>query len=274
MAASARDLVNERLGQYGLDERYRSNDGRPIGDWAWERYLETGDIDMVLTELRSQQGFKDRFPAYDYLASQGRAITPDQYVAYETQFYGLAQAYGVPDGVFGADYITSMLKNDVSASEASERFAINAEASLTAPSEVRTALADMYGVTEGGMLAYYLDADQALPVLKQQFTAAQIQGASMERQFSLQRAQAEDLAARGVTYEQTREAAKNADLSRGLVGEQGVAEADLLLAGLGNSEAIRDVTRAALSRRSRFSGGGSAAQEQGGVAGLGSASTS
>lgn len=273
MATSARGVVEQALAEYGITERYRANDGRSLADWAWDRYLDTGDLTVVMQELRSQQGFKDRFPAYESLAKDGRAISPEAYVAYEKQMLGLAQAYGVPDGIFDMTYVTQMLLNDVSPSEASERFALNAEASLTAPPEVRDALADMYGVTEGGLLAFYLDADRALPVIQQQYTAAQIQGAALERQFSLDRAQVEGLASRGVTYEQARQAAQVADVSRGLAGEEGLGEQDLLLAGLGDSRAIRDVTRAAMTRQNRFRGGGSAAAEQAGVTGLGEASS-
>ena len=269
MANGARAIIENTLAEYGLATGM-ANDGKVLADWAWDRYLDTGDADQVMVELRSQQAFKDRFPAYDELAKAGRALSPAEYVAYEKAVYAQFQSYGVPGGILDdKETITEMLLNDVSAAEVSERLALNAQATLTAPEEVRTALMDMYGMSEGGILAYYLDPDRALPKLQQQYVSSQIAGAAAERQFSLDRAEAERLASLGYTYEQTRQAAENAAGVRGLAGGAfGVAESDLLEGGLGGVEAARRVYRAQQSRLAGFSGGGTAAAQNEGVTGL------
>lgn len=275
MATGARAIIENTLAEYGLANG-RANSGGTLADWAWRRYLETGDAEQVMVELRSQQAFKDRFPAYEELAKRGRALSPAEYVAYEQTVYSLLQSFGIDDGLYNTpDTVTRLLLNDVSASEFSERLAINAEASITAPDEVRDALQDMYGVGAGGMLAYYLDPDNALPKLQQQYAAAQIAGAAAERQFSMDRQQAERLATLGYTYEQARQAAQQGAAAGGLsVGSHAVSYDDLLNAGLGDVGARSRVERAIASRTAAVSGGGSAASEQSGVSGLGGASAS
>lgn len=274
MADGARTIIESTLASYGLATG-RANDGESLADWAWGRYLETGSADVVMIELRQQQAFKDRFPAYDELAKKGRALSPQEYIAYEQSIYSLLQSFGVPEGLFdNAETVAELLINDVSASEFSERLQLNAAASLSAPEEVRVALDEMYGVGPGGLLAYYLDPDRALPKLQQQFVAAQISGAAAERQFSVAKQEAERLAALGYSYEQVRQAAGQGALMGGLaVGGQAVSRDDLLMAGLGDVGAVRRTTRAAASRMAQFSGGGSPAAEQEGVSGLGGSSS-
>jgi hypothetical protein len=272
MAEGARAYLNSQLNTWGLGD-YKANNGSSLSDWAWERYLETGDADIVLLELREQRGFKERFPAYEQLAKEGRALTPDQYVSYEQTYMALLQQYGVPDGIFDdRDHVARLLVNNVSATEVSERLAINADAMYTAPQEVRDALADMYGVGPNGMLAFYLDPDEALPKLQQQYVAAQIRGAVVERDFMLEREEAERYAAMGYTYQQAREASEVAAGIRGLTAE-GVSERQLLGAQMGDVSSQRAVLRAAAGRRSRFSGGGRAVSENEGVTGLGQSSS-
>ena len=267
MAEGARAYLNAQLNTWGLGD-YQANDGEIISDWAWERYLETGDADIVLLELREQRGFKERFPAYEALAKEGRALTPDQYVNYEQTYLALLQQWGVPDGMFDdGDHIAKLLMNNVSATEVSERLAVNADAMYTAPQEVRDALSDMYGLGPEDMLAYYLDPDEALPKIQQRYTAAQVRGAVTERDFMLERSEAERYAAMGYTYQQAREASEVAAGIRGLTAE-GVTERQLLGSQMGDVDAQRVVLRAAAGRRSRFSGGGSAASQAEGVTGL------
>ena len=131
MANGARAIIENTLAEYGLATGM-ANDGKALADWAWDRYLDTGDADQVMVELRSQQAFKDRFPAYDELAKAGRALSPAEYVAYEKAVYAQFQSYGVPGGILDdKETITEMLLNDVSAAEVSGRLALNAQATLT-----------------------------------------------------------------------------------------------------------------------------------------------
>ena len=264
MAESARQYLRDELERYGLQS---------LADWAWERYLETGDSIQVMIELRDRPEFHQRFPAYKQLADEGRAISPDEYITYEQQAFQLAQQYGVPDGMFGSSDITRLLVGNVSATELSERLNINARAALTAPQEVRDYMYENYGLDEGGLLAYYLDPDKSLPKLEQRYVAAEIGGAAAERQFALQREEAERLASQGYGYEDARRAAEAAATTRGLAGEQGLRESDLFTARPGDTAAQQRLFRAVSSRQARFSGGGGGSSEQAGVTGLGAAST-
>jgi hypothetical protein len=271
----ARDIITDILAQFGLDQEV-ADDGSSLPDWAWTRYLETGDESAVMIELRTQGAFHRRFPAYKTLAERGMALSPQEIVAYERTFAGIMHAYGVPDTMFDIrTTVTDLLVKDVSATEVAERAALAAEASLTAPPEVRQRLEDLYGIQPGDMVAYWLNPDESLPKVRQRWQAAQVSGAAAEHGFTVEREKAEELAARGYTYDQARAASEQAAGLRGLTaGDNAVSSPSTLLGSrMGDAEAAREVERAVLSRRARGQGGGQAAESDKGVIGLGRSST-
>ena len=273
MAFTAKEIVTNFLRDYGLEG---------LGDWAWSSYIQSGAGDLqsfiqgqLSVELPKQPLFQARFPAYEALRQQGQGMTVDQIRNFESKAEELATRY-LGDATMFKDpqYISKILVGGVRENELEQRFALNRDAATQAPPEVRQALQQMYGVqnVDGALTAYYFDPERALPILTQQYQTAQIAGAALTQHVEVSQATAERLQAQGVTWDQAQQGFRQVALGKGLEaagGDAATAE-QMTAAAFGDATAQAVVDRARKSRQAAFSGGGSAAEGQAGVSGLGS----
>jgi hypothetical protein len=267
MADSAKAILQGTLDQYGLGA---------LADFAWSEYLAGASMEQIMLDIRDRPEYKQRFPAMEQLASSGEAITEAAYIDYEKTVRGLLQQYGITPGLYDTpEGIADLLTNRVSASEVNSRLQLAAANAYSAPAEVRDAFFSEYGGQPGDLVSYYLDPDRAAPLIQQQWQAARVMGAATQERLSLQRAEAERLAANGVTFEQARagfgQVRSLAPLTTG-PGER-IDQSELIDATFGGADAAKKLARVQNSRRAAFAGGGSAAETQQGVSGLGGAST-
>lgn len=263
----ARARMQEVLGQYGLDS---------LADWAWQQILQGRSDAEILQDIRNTPEFKTRFPAIEERTKRGLApISPGEYVAYERQARQVMRAAGLPESFYdGHDDFQNFLSGDVSISELNDRIQLGRQAAFEAPAEVRAALLRDYGVSEGGLVAYFLDPDRAQPILEKQYRAAQIGGAGTRTGFGATRQESERLADLGVTADQAQQGFGVLGQSRELFTpidrtEQAISREEQLGAAFeGNSAAKRRIERRRRQRQAVFEAGGSYAATQGGVAGL------
>lgn len=274
-------LTGEQILENFLSKNYGLNG---LGKWAWTSYLNSGvaDIDAFIkgqltVEIPEQPAFKARFPAYSELLNSGSPMTVEQIKSFESFAMAKASQYGVPDAMFrDPALIGKMLVAGVRENELEQRFSINRDAAVNAPPEVRQALSSMYGVSnvDGALTAYYFDPDRALPLLNQQFQAAQIAGAGIQQQVDVSQQTAERLAQQGVTWDQAQQGFRQVGLGRGLsaAGGDSVTQEQMVAAQFGDGAAQTSVERARAGRKAAFGGGGSPTEGQSGVSGLGSTS--
>jgi hypothetical protein len=267
----AKDIIAGFLGQYGLAS---------LGEWAWNLWLESGgDFEQIKLALPSTPEFKQRFPAYEAMAQKGRAITPDQYIAYENDLFASLQQYGVPKGMYDTpDAVAKLLVEDVSINEARQRLAIAADAAYKAPEEVRSALNERYNVGIGGLIGYYLDPDKAAPALEQQYASAQVIGAAARQGIDLETQLGERLASQGVDYRAASQGFSQVvgmeDLSRQEQGGEAIRQEDLVSGVFGDADQQTRIQREAGRRSARYKASeGGAAANQTGVSGLRTATT-
>jgi hypothetical protein len=264
------DLFRLNFADWGLSET--------LLVWAYNRYKELGADEQaanrVAEEMKSRPEFKARFPAFDELAKRGEAISIDEYLAYEQAVRKSMKAFGVDPEMFGTDSkIADMLTNRVSADEARSRMEMASYAAYTAPPEVKAAMATRYGVTEGDLVAFWLEPDEAMPVLQRKFGTSQIMGALAEQGIKGQDANADSAYERGYTYASAREAAARARGLQGVTaGEDVATQDDVVAAQFGDQAAALRLERAVAARRARFEAGGGAASGQTGLSGLGESS--
>jgi hypothetical protein len=148
-----------------------------LADWAWNEYLSGKPVEQIMLDLRQRSEYKTRFPAMETLSSRGRAISEAEYIGLETQYTQLMRSYGLPAGFYdGTDDFAGFISKDVSPVELQRRLDLYQQAVFEAPRETRDELRRLYGVDEGGLLAFYIDADRALPLLQKQFQTAQVSG--------------------------------------------------------------------------------------------------
>jgi len=174
--------------------------------------------------------------------------------------------YDTPEGMKG------LILSDVSPAEVNERLTIAASASYQAPQEVRDALAANYGVSPGDMIGFYLDPDKALPLLEQQYRSAQVSGAAAITGVGAAVADAERLAAQGVTFDQALAGFDKVSQTSGLAGALGgetVSEQERIAATFEGGQDRTKMERVQASRAAAFTDQGGAVAEREGVTGLG-----
>src|SRR5882724_4200439 len=193
---SAKQIVQQTLNQYGLGS---------LINWAWGEYTSAGGgqsgMDAITADIVNTKEFKTRFPAYQKLAEEGRAMTVQQMLQYEQTARQIFQANGIPGGFYDTPTeLAQFMLNDVSTTELETRVKDAQQAMITSPQDVRDQLNSLYGVDHGHLTAFFLDPTKAEPIIAQKFTAAQIAAEAGRTGFGqLNAGQAEGLARLGVT---------------------------------------------------------------------------
>jgi hypothetical protein len=270
---SARAYIDELLGQWGLGD---------LSGWAWDQ-IQAGNVEMLPQLIRGTDQYKARFKGLEARRAAGLNVMSEaQYLNLENDYREVMHRYGIPRGSFDTqDYLATLIANDLSPSEVNDRLRIYQDAAFNAPAEVRQQLQSYYGVTEGGLMAYYIDPERALPALAAQYAAAGVGSAATRGGFgALERQTAERIAQLGGTGQDMatfENLARSGELFTGLGGseaDQAVIsrEAAAEAAFGGNATEAERMRKRAEGRVAAFAGGGGFAQSNQGVTGLGDTS--
>lgn len=219
---AAHKIVNSFLAQYGL---------QALGNWAYNQYTSLGGgsnaLQIISTEIVDQPAFQQRFPAYKALAAKGEAMTPAQMLAYEQQAKEIFHSAGIPSGFYDTPAeLATFMENNVSATELKNRVDLAQQAAISAPADVRDQLERLYGIpATGGLTAYFLNPDKALPVLQQTYTASQIAADASRTGFGqLTAGQATHIAQLGETDPQAQQDFAKLGSEQGLFQQQVAGE--------------------------------------------------
>lgn len=268
--ADAYAELKDLLARYGLPS---------LTDWAWQQLVAGKSQEEIALNLYDQPAFKERFPAIELRRAAGlNAMSPAEYVAYETQARQLMRAVGFPPSFYDQpDDFTKFIAGDVSLNELNQRATLYQQAAFATPVEVRQQLNSLYGVTEGDIAAYFADPTRALPLLQQKFSAAQASGAAVRTGYGgLTINEAERLAGLGVNGDQAQQGfaqlANAKELFNTLPGENADAigrDAQQAAVFGGDAAAKRKIEKRAAERVGQASGAQSFSLGQKGAAGLG-----
>ena len=254
------------LTEYNLSSLY----DRVVG------FIKEGyDADAVMVLIRTTPEYKQRFPAMEALAKQGRAISEAEYIDYEKTASGLERRYGLPEGMLMGS-VTDLLTNEVSASELNDRVMLASAAAIEAPDDIKNTFRDYYGIEQGGMTAYFLDPDKATPLLEKQYASSVIGTEAARQGITIDAYGAENLASLGISQEEARQGFGRVAGAQALTQGRGdvVTQQQLISGTFGqDEESLRAIERASRARTGRFQEGGQFASERGGVSGLGTAAT-
>jgi hypothetical protein len=236
--------------------------------------------DEFIIELEQQEAYRQRFaPVFERREAirRGEAsvpITASMVIEAEARDRALEQEFGLP-----ADFIDTFdrLNNDVSANEIRARVQIAVEdaAEVYASEGGRQYLDQLFeavpGVEEGGIVAYFLDPDRALPKLQEAVASARVAAGASASGFRLTNAEADDLARQGIDEATAREnfgQIRNlGELTQSITGEaaSGFSRADQIALAAGDPVLRNRLEGVARRRRATFAGGGGFA---GGTAGI------
>jgi hypothetical protein len=154
--------------------------------------------EMLLLELYDQPEYQLRFPGMKALRSKNKTITEKDYIDDEKAFIQTARFFDLPIGFYdSADDFGKLIGNLVSPKEYQERLQVGQDLARSMNPVARTQLQELYNVGEGGITAFVLDADKALPLIQKQAKAAQFVGFGRDKGFKLEgmtAAQAEQIA--------------------------------------------------------------------------------
>jgi hypothetical protein len=125
------------------------------------------------------------------LQKANRVISEDEYMKIENSYKEVMRFFDLPAG-FMDDRATfgKMIGAEVSPKELQDRAQVAQDFAKTTDPATRKALTEYYGVGEGGITAYVLDADKALPLIQKQAKAASLVGASGKSGFNFSNTEA------------------------------------------------------------------------------------
>ena len=201
---SAYSLLFSEFDRYGLGALVT-----PLQDFIVEG-LSPAEFTL---RLRQTDAYKKRFAANTQRINRGlRALSEAEYIGLEDQYQSVMRNYGLP-----ASYYTrgdmgvqqgfeKFISGDVSAAELEDRIQTAQNRVINAAPEVSKALREFYpDITNGDILAYALDPDQALTNIKRKVGAAEIGAGALQAGLATGLSRAEELQRFGVTGEQARQ---------------------------------------------------------------------
>lgn len=210
-AQSAYDLLFEEFNRYGLGALVS-----PL-----RRFIEDGISAAEFTiRLRNEPAYKKRFAANEGRIQKGlRALSEAEYIGLEDQYQDIMRRYGMPETYYRQekDPVTGitlqpgfekLIAGDVSAVELEDRVQTAYDRVINANPQISQTLREFYPeISNGDILAYALDPQNAINNIKRKVTASEIGAAAAGEQLTTGRTRAEQLASFGVTGQQFRQAA-------------------------------------------------------------------
>lgn len=239
-------------------------------------YVQNGyGADTITILLQQTPEYKQRFRANEIRKAQGLPVlAPAEYLSVESSYRQLMRQAGLPIGFYDtAEDFTNFIAADISPSEMQSRVNIaNAQTNLADP-YVKQALSQM-GLSQGDIVAYYLDPNRALPILQKQAATSQIGAAALRNKLAFDQQRAEQWALLGVTGEAAQQGygaitgfLSQAEKLATIYGEeynQATAEAEIF----GQSGTAQNA-RKRLASQERGAFGGSVGAARGGLASRG-----
>lgn len=192
-------------------------EGYGLGSLAGKIYEYTKQgygADTITLLLQDTPEYKTRFAGNEARKKAGLPVLdPAQYLATEQAYRQILQDAGMPAGFYDnpADF-TNWISGDVSPTEIQGRVELAKQATAQANPEFKNALAEMYGISESEIVAYFLDRKRAVPLLEKRAAAAQIGAAALRRGFETNTGRFESYATQGI-------GAEEAEQGFGIIGE-------------------------------------------------------
>jgi len=236
--------------------------------------------EAIKLEIRQTEEYKDRFPGMAVRMANGFSpITEAAYLQNEDTYYELLRLHGLPPRFYDdREDFASLIGQDVSPEEFSERVTLAELATAGADPTTKEELKRLYDVDEQDLVAYYLDPKSATNLIQERraFEAAGLSATARRvagQQIGFNKDVADALQREGV---QRREIQQRLTPQAGLIGQtisetSGMSVSDLAAGEFGlNSDASRAVNKRRDERVSPFSGQAGTLVSAAGATGLGS----
>ena len=270
-AVGAKEILRQALASYGLESLY---------EFAYSLYakqeIDIDESNSFIFALREQEAYKKRFAGNERRKSLGfKELLPATYIALEKQYKETLAANGLPQGFYdSSEDFERLIGGDVSVTELNNRLKDAYSVVRDASPSVKAKMAELYGITDGDLLAYVIDPERARdlmsPDYKRQAQAALIaENAQRLSKINLGAADAEQFVRQGITTTEAETAFANigqmGELRRGGVGEQQITDLQFAQAALGTDAEAKRLVEERKKRRigDVSASGGSATLTQG-----------
>lgn len=265
--ASAFASIRGSLGEMGLGG---------LAEWAWGRYQAGFSLDQIMLEMYQRPEFKAIYPEYEILAKKGRAYSVAELQYMRKQNVQTFRMYGIPEGFYDTvEELAAFNAAEISPAEMSKRVAGAAEAVYQASPLVRSEMERLYGVSTGDLIAYWLDPGKAEPIIRQNYTSAQIGAAARQTGYgTLTLDEAQRLGGLGVDQNQATQGFNTLAGAQELFnpldsGENAIGREVQLGAAFGQDAGAQAEVEKRRSRRlAEFSEGGGFATNASGIVGV------
>ena len=197
---SAYDLLFSEFDRYGMGALIDPLKG----------FIQDGLSEAEFTlRLRDTDAYKKRFAANAQRIQKGlRAISEAEYIGLEDAYQETMRAYGLPASYYAKgdmgrqEGFEKLIGGGVAPTELEYRIQTAYDRVINANPEVSKALREFYpDISNGDVLAFVLDPENARDVIKRKVTAAEIGAGAMQAGLTTGLARAEELQRYGVTKE-------------------------------------------------------------------------
>ena len=160
--------------------------------------------DTISLQLQQSDAYKARFAGNEARKAAGlNILTPAEYIATENAYDQVLRAAGVPSQFYsGSAEKAKLIGADVSATELQSRVDLASKSISGADPFYTQQLQNLYGLSQGDMIAHVLDPAAAMPILQQQTQSATIAAAAARNATNIDVATAQQLAGMGITQTQ------------------------------------------------------------------------
>lgn len=180
MSQDSREIFRDYLKNFGFEDNQINALLPQIQTWSSQSFTPQ-QISNDLLPTTTQ--FKERFSANAARVKAGLpALSPSQYLATEESYKQVMSSYGLPTAFAqNNQMIQKFLEADVSPGEVQQRIKNAADVVNSSDPMYKDALSQMYGLTQGDMIAHLLDPEQMAPIVARKAQAAQYGAAALNQ---------------------------------------------------------------------------------------------
>lgn len=239
-------------------------------------YVKNGySADTISILLQDTPEYKQRFIGNEARKKAGLPVlSPAEYLATEASYRQVMESAGLPKGFYDSNKdFADFIGRNVSPTEVQSRVEGAVQATTLAPEDYKQALKQM-GLSQGDMVAFWLDKKKSLPILTQIAATARIGAEALGQGLDFNVGYAKGLAKRGITGEQAAQGysaiaseLENMETLGSIYGERWNQRASERAMFEGDAGMIDRKRRLASQERGQF--GGAAGGARGGLAGRG-----
>jgi hypothetical protein len=175
----ARDIFTKQLKGLGFTDSQINELLPQVTQWQ-SVYTPT---QIVTDLLPTTTVYQQRFSANENRIKNGLPpLTASQYLSAEESYRSVLKDAGLPSGFYdSSDDFAGFIGQDTSPAEIKTRADAAARAVNNTDPAYTQALRDIYGIDEGMMTAFMLDADRALPLIEKQAKAVEFGTAAVKQ---------------------------------------------------------------------------------------------